>query len=45
MSKTRRRDYTGTEIRERQAKESVPPLLNEKGELATTDTDKAEVPS
>ena len=29
----------------RQAKESIPPLLNEKGELATTDTDKAEVPS
>jgi len=27
----------------RQAKESIPPLLNEKGKLATTDMEKAEV--
>ena len=27
----------------RQARESTSPLLNEKGELATTDTEKAEV--
>ena len=27
----------------RQAKESIPPLTNVKGELATTDTEKAEV--
>ena len=28
---------------QRQTKESIPPLVNEKGELATTDTEKAEV--
>jgi len=35
-----RRDYTG---QKRQAKESVSPLLNEKGELAATDMEKDEV--
>jgi len=42
MLKTRR-NSKGTYFHKRQAKESVPPLLNGKGNLATADIEKAEV--
>ena len=38
-----RRDSIGTLVRKRKGKESVPLLMDEKGELETTDMEKPEV--
>ena len=43
MLKTTRKGFYRYISQKRKTKEIIPPLVNEKGELATTDMEKAEV--
>ena len=43
MRKIAKRDFTDTLAQKRQSKDSALPLINEKGELASTDLKKTEV--
>ena len=41
--KKHKKEFYRYTVKKRDAKESIPPLITEKGELATTDMEKAEV--